>query len=361
MVAAYTCGSDMSLEARMRWSAVVLALGGLLVAVVGLGYALHVGDQAEAWRSGEPVRELDIGECWYDAKSGALEDCNGTWTTADGQTHSGEIVGNNADLHGPESVRAYGDAVYTKPPMWVTTWGLSAPYAGGVGLLLLVIGFVLRPSKAKQAEVRSGPLPAELQALAHSRDLGDERARYWKKNSLTYGVFVFEHGFVSHWPKEEPAACRWDEVLGVFERFVRHGREVKLEYLVWPGGEGHFTFREEDIKDIKELGAVLTECVAQQLRPRILAALQRSESYEFPICGNGRFIEFTPQGVGGDDGMIPWEELTGVDVQNGRIVIRGVRASLVRSWNDIGNPSLLVGVLRAVVANRQATSAPPAP
>ena len=148
-------------------------------------------------------------------------------------------------------------------------------------------------------------------------------------------------------------------MLAVFERFVPRNQRVEHQFVLWLGGKDTLTFSEDGFQDIKgRLGAELTESVARTLQPKILAALQRGESYVFPGWGNAHFTEFRPEGVGGADGMIPWAELAGVDVQDGNIVIQG-RQSLVRSWTDTGNATLLVAMLRTVVANRQALSAPP--
>lgn len=334
-----------------------VSLAILLLAYGGFAL-LGAVQQAWGWQLGETVRVKVDDRCSYFMKGASLADCTGSWTTADGKTHVGRIKGSYLDLNdGPASMRAFGDTAYTKPGAWTNSFGLPAPFAGALGLILLPLAFFIRPSRAERARARSQPLRSEILALAESRDLGAERGRYWKQDSASHGIMVFENGFVFSWPRDNPVAYGWDDVPGVFERTVQDGNKAYRAYVVWTGGDEWLTFAEHQVEDLPGLGRVLVESVSQRLRPKVLAALRQGGSYVFPRWGSASLTEFTATGVGGDDGIIPWSELAGVDVRDGRIVIRG-KQQLVRSRTDTGNAEMLVVMLRSFIADRREHASP---
>lgn len=112
---------------------------------------------------------------------------------------------------------------------------------------------------------------------------------------------------------------------------------------------------ERQIEDLAGFGKDIVEYVSRHLSPKVLETLRQGETYLFPRWGSASYTEFTPDGVGGADGLIPWSELTGADVQNGQIVIRGQGGqTLVRSWSDTANAGMLVVMLRSFITNRTA-------
>lgn len=338
----------MSIDARMRWSNILFVVGVLLLALLGLSLLGSV-QHAWGWRQGEVV-EVKLGSCKYSFKRGTLANCEGTWTTSDGTTRTGKVKGNIRDFdERPGSTRAYGDTAYTRPSTWINSWGLLSPFAGGTGVVLLGLALAVRPSRAIRAQARSQPLPAAVTALAEEHRLGTESARFWAKDSVVNGLMAFDEGFVTSWSKEQPgrwSAIRWDRVSGVFERFVRDGRKMSREYVVWIEGEDWLTFAENRFEDGAGLGRTLVECTAQRLRPVIRDALLQGGTYVFPRWGSAALTEVTAAGVGNDDGVLAWSDLTGVVVQDGWIIIGGKQFSLRRSWSDTGNAALLVELLR---------------
>ncbi|MEU6711672.1 hypothetical protein ABZ897_09350 [Nonomuraea sp. NPDC046802] len=166
--------------------------------------------------------------------------------------------------------------------------GLSAPFAGGLGVVALGSWLVIRPSRAKWEQARLRPLPAAWTDLAHAHDLGEERARYWGPGSVSQGVVVYERGFILGW-SGETTAHRWDEAAAVYERTFRKGRKVLREYvLLWSGSEEWLTLTDEHIEDLAGLGKVFVGRVSESLRPKVAAALERGEGYLFPGWGQAR-------------------------------------------------------------------------
>ncbi|MFI0366679.1 hypothetical protein ACH35V_02300 [Actinomadura sp. 1N219] len=344
----------MSIEKRASAFALIAPLSGVLLLYCGLA-ALGSIQHAWGWKLGEEVRVKVAKSCSYLSGSGTLSDCRGSWTSADGEQHTGSIEGTLGDVRLGQTVtlRAGGGTAYAEPSTWIKTIGLPAPFAGGVGAVSLALAFAIRPGKARWAEARDRPLPDEMTTLAQSRDLGAERTRYWAPSSATRGVVTFEHGFAFSWDGEIDVH-RWDEIRGVFERYETVRNKVGRQYVVWTGGDAWLTLTDQQIEDLAGFGKDIVQYVTDHLRPKVLEMLRQGETYLFPKWGSASYTEFTPHGVGGADGLIPYSELAAVDIQNGRIVIRGQGGQrLVRSWGDTANVGMLVVMLRDFIANHR--------
>lgn len=344
------------LRKKRKQATAMRVVGVILLIWFGLAAISNMG-AAWGWQLGEPVQVHVANVCRGFVSDGFLTDCTGEWTTADGQSHSGAIDGFNREHLGETvAARAYGDKAYYHPQLMTQLVGLPAPFAGGLGVLLIVLSFFVAPSrrrmKAERARVQAEPLPAEAEEAARAAGLGAQDASYWTNDGLERVLTVFEHGFVYGSPTAGPQAYRWDNVVAVWEKIIRSNVSIEYEYRMRFPNADDIVLSGRTVDGLDTLGKVLVQASGNRVLPRAVAAVQGGSPYAFPATKNGTETVLSGQGVSGPDGTITWADLANVSVSNGQITIAGRQGKLRRQWIDTGNAAVLVTVLRAVLEQR---------
>lgn len=345
-----------TLRKKKTRASIVRALGVVLLIYFGLAAISNMGT-AWGWQRGEAVQVEVASTCRGFVDSGFLTDCTGSWTTADGQSHSGDIVGFNEEHLGQTvSARAHGDKAYYEPQLMTKIVGLPAPFAGGLAVLLLVLSFVIAPSRRKLdeevAEIQARPVPDDVAELARARGLGATVGTHWSNNGTERVVTLFEHGFVYAPTGEQPTAFRWDDISAVWEEVTRTNNVVTHQYSLQVANRQPMIFTDRLVADLPALGKVFLGSVGNRVLPAVLAAAQGGPPYTFPGWRKEPDTVLSGQGISGPDGTIPWNDFANVAVQNGRITIQGTRGTLARTWSRTGNAAILVTVLRAILDQR---------
>lgn len=143
-------------------------------------------------------------------------------------------------------------------------------------------------------------------------------------------IYLFEQGLVID-KRKQVQAFPWNQVAEVWQsitRNYRNGRYVGTTYI--------YTLRRVDgykvklnnlTKDIAELGPALAQGITRELVPRALHSI-----------GAGQTLIFAPfsvnrQGIGNGREFLPWSQVQGVDVKQGRVTVKKAGTSR-DSWTD---------------------------
>jgi hypothetical protein len=104
-------------------------------------------------------------------------------------------------------------------------------------------------------------------------------------------------------------------------------------------------------KDIAELGPAIAQCITRELVPRALHSIRVGQTLTFaPFSVN-------QQGIGNGHEFLPWSQVQGVDVKQGRVTVKKAGAS-PDSWTDkvAKIPNFLVFTVVADEMLRQASA-----
>lgn len=143
-------------------------------------------------------------------------------------------------------------------------------------------------------------------------------------------IYLFEQGLVID-KRQQVQVFPWNQTAAVWQsvtRNYRNGRYVGTTYI--------YTLRRVDgyqvklnnlTKDIAELGPIIAQGITRELVPRALHSI-----------GTGQTLTFAPfsinqQGIGNGREFLPWPQVQGVDVKQGRVTIKKAGTSR-DSWTD---------------------------
>ena len=167
-------------------------------------------------------------------------------------------------------------------------------------------------------------------------------------------IYLFEQGLIIDKGKQVQA-FPWNQVAAVRQsitRNYRNGRYVGTTYI--------YTLRRVDgyqvklnnlTKNIAELGPTLAQGITRELVPRALHSIKVGQTLTFDP------FSINQQGIGNGREFLPWSQVQGVEVQQGRVIVKKAGTSR-DSWTDkvAKIPNFLVFTVVADEMLRQASA-----
>lgn len=143
-------------------------------------------------------------------------------------------------------------------------------------------------------------------------------------------VYLFEQGLVIDKGKQVQA-FPWNQAAEVWQsitRNYRNGRYVNTTYLYTLRRADGYRIKLDNLtKDIAELGPAIAQGITRELVPRALQAIRAGQTLTFAS------FSVNQQGIGKGHEFLPWSQVQGIDVQQGRVIIKKVGTSR-GSWTD---------------------------
>lgn len=147
----------------------------------------------------------------------------------------------------------------------------------------------------------------------------------------SWGVYVFEHGFLFKKGNEAPQPFRWDQVEAVWYQVTRHYRNG-----IYTGTTHRYRVRRKDgyqivlndrFTNVGQLGDTINNQVTKVLLPQVIAAYNAGQTITFgPLSVNRQGL----LNVLGN--LLPWSEITGIDIQRGYVAVS--RAGKWLKWSN---------------------------
>lgn len=136
-----------------------------------------------------------------------------------------------------------------------------------------------------------------------------------------WGVYVFEQGFLYKKGNQAPQPFRWDQIEAVWYQVTRHYTNG-----IYTGTTHRYKVRRRDNYEIvlndrftkvSQLGETVNNQVTKTLLPQVVAAYNTGQTITFGPLSVNR------QGLTNIMGkLLPWSEITGIDIQRGYIAVR---------------------------------------
>jgi len=137
----------------------------------------------------------------------------------------------------------------------------------------------------------------------------------------SWGVYVFEQGFLYKKGNQAPQPFRWDQIEAVWYQVTRHYTNG-----VYTGTTHRYKVRRRDsyeivlndrIAKVGQLGETINNQVTKTLLPQVVAAYNAGQTITFgPLSVNRQGLV----NIAGK--LLPWSEITGIDIQRGYIAVR---------------------------------------
>lgn len=168
-------------------------------------------------------------------------------------------------------------------------------------------------------------------------------------------VYIYERGFI-YTRGKAPQVFRWDQVEAIWFQITRHYRNG-----IYTGTTYMYRVRRNDGQEvvlnnrftkIAQLGELVNERICQTKLPQVIAALNAGQTVTFGP------LSLSQAGLQNAKGaLLPWQEITGVDVQSGYIAIS--KAGKWLKWSNqpvanIPNALLFINLARSVLRQRSA-------
>lgn len=136
-----------------------------------------------------------------------------------------------------------------------------------------------------------------------------------------WGVYVFEQGFLYKKGNEAPQPFRWDQIEAVWYQVTR-----RYSYGVYVGTTHRYRVRRRDgyqvilnnrFARVGQLGESINKQVTRTLLPQVTAAYNAGQTITFgPLSVNNQGLT----DILGN--LLPWSQITGIDIQSGYISVR---------------------------------------
>lgn len=143
-------------------------------------------------------------------------------------------------------------------------------------------------------------------------------------------IYLFEQGMVIE-RGAQVQAFPWNQIAEVWQsitRNYRNGRYVGTTYLYTLRRTDGYRFKLDNLtKDIAELGPVIAQAIAREMVPPALHAIQGGQTLTFAS------LSLTQRGIANRREMLPWSQIQGVNVHQGRATIKKAGTSRV-FWTD---------------------------
>ncbi|HEY1352557.1 MAG TPA: DUF6585 family protein [Ktedonobacteraceae bacterium] len=146
--------------------------------------------------------------------------------------------------------------------------------------------------------------------------------------SLLYGtlhkhwcVYVFAYGFLYKKGNQAPQPFRWDQIEAVWYQVTRHYYNgvytgTTHRYRV-RRRDGHEVVLNNRFTQVGQLGESINNQVTKTLLPQVVAAYNAGQTITFGPLSVNR------QGLTNILGkLLPWSEITGIDIQHGYVAVR---------------------------------------
>ena len=145
-------------------------------------------------------------------------------------------------------------------------------------------------------------------------------------------IYLFEQGMVIE-RGTQVQAFPWNQIAEVWQsitRNYRNGRYVGTTYVyTLQRADGYRIKLDNLTKDIAELGPVIAQAISRELVPHALHAMRGGQTLTFAS------LSLTQRGIANRREMLPWSQIQGVDVKQGRVTIRKVGTPRARVfWTD---------------------------
>lgn len=134
-------------------------------------------------------------------------------------------------------------------------------------------------------------------------------------------VYVFEHGFLCKKGNQTPQPFRWDQIEAIWYQVTRHYRNgiytgTTHRYKV-RRRDGHEVVLNDRFTQVGKLGDTISNQVTRTLLPQVIAAYNAGQTITFGPLSVNR------QGLTNILGkLLPWSEITGIDIQRGYVAVR---------------------------------------
>lgn len=148
----------------------------------------------------------------------------------------------------------------------------------------------------------------------------------------SWGVYVFEHGFLFKKGKEAPQPFRWDQIEAVWYQVTR-----RYYNGVYTGTTHRYRVRRRDgyevvltdrFTNVGQLGETISNQVTQILLPQVIAAYNAGQTITFgPLSVNRQGLSNILSN------LLPWSEVKGIDIQNGYVAVS--RAGKWLKWSNL--------------------------
>jgi hypothetical protein len=143
-------------------------------------------------------------------------------------------------------------------------------------------------------------------------------------------VYLFEQGLVID-KRKQVQAFPWNQVAAVWQsitRNYRNGRYVGTTYTYTLRRVDGYQLKLNNLtKDISELGPAMAQGITRELIPLALHAIRVGQTLTFASFSVNR------QGIGNGREFLPWSQVQGVEVQQGRVTVKKAGTSR-GSWTD---------------------------
>jgi len=146
-----------------------------------------------------------------------------------------------------------------------------------------------------------------------------------------WSVYVFEQGFLFKKGNEAPQPFRWDQIEAVWYQVTRHYRNG-----IYTGTTHRYRVRRKDgyqivlndrFTNVGRLGDTISNQVTKVLLPQVIAAYNAGQTITFgPLSVNRQGL----LNVLGN--LLPWSEITGIDIQRGYVAVS--RAGKWLKWSN---------------------------
>jgi hypothetical protein len=132
-------------------------------------------------------------------------------------------------------------------------------------------------------------------------------------------IYLFEQGMVIAKGKQVQTFS-WNQVAEVWQsitRTYRNGRYVGTTYLYTLRRIDGYQIKLNNLtKDIAELGPTMAQSITRELLPRALHTIRGGQTLTFASFSLNR------QGIGKGREVLPWSQVQGVDVHQGRVIVK---------------------------------------
>lgn len=143
-------------------------------------------------------------------------------------------------------------------------------------------------------------------------------------------IYLFEQGMVIERGKQVQAFS-WHQVSEVWQsitRNYRNGRYTGTTYVYTLRRVDGYQIKLDNLtKDIAELGPVVAQAITRELVPRALQAIRGGQILTFAS------LSLTQRGIANKREMLPWSQIQGVNVHQGRATIKKIGTSRV-FWTE---------------------------
>jgi hypothetical protein len=164
-------------------------------------------------------------------------------------------------------------------------------------------------------------------------------------------IYLFEQGLVIDKGKQVQA-FPWNQTAAVWQsitRNYRNGRYVGTTYVYTLRRVDGYQLKLNNLtKDIAELGPAIAQGITRELVPRALHAIRVGQTLMFAPFSLNR------QGIGNGREFLPWSQVQGVDMKQGRVTVKKTGTSRDSWTGKVAKiPNFLVFTVVAEEMRRQ--------